>query len=49
MHHTHAEQVKNLKGFIDLSDKTSELEYRKKTFPSERQVIVLKASLESSM
>jgi L-ascorbate metabolism protein UlaG (beta-lactamase superfamily) len=49
MHHTHAEQVKDLKGFIDLSNKTSELEYAVKTLPSETQVIVLKASLESSM
>jgi L-ascorbate metabolism protein UlaG (beta-lactamase superfamily) len=49
MHHTHAEQVKDLKGFLDLSNKTSELEYTMKTLPAEIQVIMLKASLESSM
>jgi L-ascorbate metabolism protein UlaG (beta-lactamase superfamily) len=49
MHHTRAEQVKDIKGFIDLSEKTSELEYTKKNLPPEMQVIMLKASLESSM
>lgn len=49
MHHTTMDQVKNEKGFIDMSDKSSELEYTRNTLPSERQVIMLKTSLESSM
>jgi len=49
MHHTRTEQVRDLKGFMDLTDKTSELEYTKMTIPSEMQVIMLGASLESSM
>lgn len=48
-HHTSVNQVSNLKGFVDYSNKTSELEYTKKTLPSERQIIMLMASLESSM
>ncbi len=48
-HHTSVNQVSNLKGFVDYSNKTSELEYTKTTLPSEMQVIMLKASLESSM
>lgn len=48
-HHTRAEQVSNVKGFIDMTNKSSELEYTKKTLPSEMQLIMLKASLESGM
>ncbi len=49
MHHTTVDQVKHMKGFRDLTQQTSELEYNADTLPSERQVIMLQASLESSM
>lgn len=49
MHHTNVNQVKYLEGFVDYTNKTSDLEYTKKTLPSKRQIIMLKESLESSM
>jgi L-ascorbate metabolism protein UlaG (beta-lactamase superfamily) len=49
MHHTNVDQVKDLKGFTDMTAKTSELEFTAETLPSEMKVIMLKTSLESSM
>jgi L-ascorbate metabolism protein UlaG (beta-lactamase superfamily) len=49
MHHTTAEEVNNLKGFTDMTNKTSEFEFTAKTLPPEMRVIMLKTSLESSM
>ena len=46
MHHSTVDQVKNIKGFMDMTNKTSEVEFTAKTLPSEMQVIMLKASLE---
>jgi L-ascorbate metabolism protein UlaG (beta-lactamase superfamily) len=45
IHHTTADQVKNVKGFTQM-DNTSELEFIPKTLPSEMKVIMLKPSLE---
>lgn len=45
MHHTTIEQVKDMKGFTDLTEKTSELEYKAKTLPAEMKIIMLKAAL----
>jgi len=47
MHHTTVDQVKGMmKDVMDLTDKTSEVEFTVKTLPSEMKVIMLKASLE---
>lgn len=46
MHHTSVKQVKDVKGFTDMTDKTSELEYTTKNLPSETKVIMLKPALE---
>jgi L-ascorbate metabolism protein UlaG (beta-lactamase superfamily) len=45
MHHTTVDQVKGMKGFTDLSSKTSEMELTTKTLPSEMKFIMLKASM----
>ena len=41
--------MKSLKGFTDLTDKTSEVEFTAKTLPSEMKVLMLKSSLDSPM
>jgi len=41
--------MRSLKGFTDLTDKTSELAFAAKSLPSEMQVIMLKQSLETHM
>jgi len=47
MHHTTADQMKNVKGFTQID--VSEVEFKSNALPSEMKVIMLKASLESSM
>jgi L-ascorbate metabolism protein UlaG (beta-lactamase superfamily) len=50
MHHARIDDyMKSFKGFIDLTDQTSDLEYTKDTLPSEMQVIMLKNSMETNM
>jgi len=41
--------MKSLKGFTDLSGKTSEIEFTAKTLPSEMKIFMLKSKLESHM
>lgn len=50
MHHARIDDyMRSFKGFIDLTDETSDLEYTKDTLPSEMQVIMLKNSMETNM
>ena len=47
MHHSTVDQVKHLKGFVDLSSETSELEFKIEQLPREMKVYMLQKSLAS--
>lgn len=49
MHHARVDQVKGLKGFTDLTDKSSELEFKADSLPSEMKIVMLKSSRESNL
>lgn len=50
MHHARIDDyMRSFKGFTDLTNETSELEYTKDTLPSEMKVIMLKNSMETNM
>jgi len=50
MHHARIDDyMRSFKGFQDFTEKTSELEYTKRTLPSEMQVIMLKKSMETNL
>lgn len=50
MHHARIDDyMRSLKGFKDYTNKTSELEYTKKTLPSEMEIIMLKHSMETNL